>query len=144
MSLPPNDERPSFPDERLVRAYRNADYRVNGTVLKIDEPHPDFDRHLASAGAEYYTFLTAYNPRSTPLPPVVNEARHQQLLQLLAGRNLRFLPASGSDPANDWEEEIGVCLLDPPPEEALEIGRLFEQHAVVEGRRGGPARLRWL
>ena len=144
MSLPPNDQRQSFPDERLARAYRNADYRVNGTVLKIDEPHPAFDRILSEAGADYYVILTAYNPKSTPLPPALNAVRHEQLLQLLAGRGLSYLAASGADPANDWEEEHGVCLLDPPQEAAYEIARLFEQHAIVEGLRGGRAQLVWL
>ena len=144
MSLPPNDQRQSFPDERLARAYRNADYRVNGTTLKVDESHPDFDRLLSELGADYYVILTAYNPKSTPLPSALNVARHQQLLQLLAGRQLGWITASGADPTNEWDEEHGVCLLDPPQEEAYEIARLFEQHAIVEGLRGGQARLIWL
>ena len=144
MPLTPNDERKSFPDERLVRAYRNAEYRVNGSILKIDEPQPEFDRQLSEKGVRYYVILTAYNPRSSSLPPAVNQARHQTLLQLLDARNMDYLAASGADPQNEWEEEIGVCLLNPAPEEAYEIGRLYQQHAVVEGYRGEDPKLIWL
>ncbi|PPK88879.1 uncharacterized protein DUF3293 [Neolewinella xylanilytica] len=144
MSLTSPDEQNGLPDERLARAYREADYRVNDTVLRIDEPHPDFDRLLSERQCTYYFFLTAFNPRSTKLPPSVNEARHRTLLTLVAGRGWAYLSASGADPKNDWEEETGLCLLDPPREEALEVARLYEQHAIVEGRRGATPVLTWL
>ncbi|MGB3798793.1 MAG: DUF3293 domain-containing protein [Lewinella sp.] len=144
MSLPYKDERQTLPDERLARAYRNATYRVNDLILKIDEPHPDFDAVLTHENADYYIILTAYNPFSTPLPRPVNEARHLTLLQLVERLGWSYLPASGADPANEWEEEIGICLLDPPSTQAYEVARLYEQHAIVEGVRGRQPALVWL
>lgn len=144
MTRPPNDERTALPDEHLLRAYRAADYRVSGHLLHIDQPHPDFDRQLERLGVQTYVLLTAYNPRSTPLPDPVNRARHLTLLELVEGRQLGWLPASGADPAQDWQEEIGICLLDPRPADARELARLYEQHAIVEGFRGGAPVLYWL
>ena len=144
MTRTPHDERSTLPDERLQRAYHHADYRVNGYVLKIGQPHPDFDRWLLERGVHAYVLLTTYNPGSTPLPPAVNEARHRTLLRLLEGRGMHWIPASGSDPENDWPEEHGVCLLDAPATDARELGRLYEQHAIVEGFRDGAPVLYWL
>lgn len=132
------------PDEPLAQAYRDAVYKVNGFELRIDEPHPDFDAWLSREGCAYYLILTAFNPYSTPLPDPVNEARHQTLLELLDRRGERYVAASGSDPEGGWPEERGLCLLDISPAEGYAIGRLYEQHAIVEGSRGGTPQLRWL
>ncbi|WP_157975990.1 DUF3293 domain-containing protein [Lewinella sp. IMCC34191] len=144
MSLPHKDEHQTLADERLARAYRNATYHVNDLTLKIDEPHPAFDDLLDRHDADYYIILTAYNPFSKPLPRPVNEERHHTLLQFLDQLDWSYLPASGADPSNEWEEEIGVCLLDPPRTQAYEIARIYEQHAIVEGVRRGKPALVWL
>ncbi|WP_168797664.1 DUF3293 domain-containing protein [Neolewinella litorea] len=144
MPPPPPDQSTPSPDEQLARAYRNAVYVVNGFDLKIDEPHPDFDAWLTERGHHHYLILTAYNPYSTPLPAAVNAERHATLLHLLEARNFSFTAASGSDPEGGWPEELGVCLLDVPREQAYAIGRIYQQHAVVEGQRGGTPDLVWL
>ncbi|NJB87607.1 hypothetical protein GGR26_003391 [Lewinella marina] len=132
------------PDEKLAQAYRNAVYVVNGYELKIDEPHPDFDAWLSRRGHRYYLILTAFNPYSTPLPEPVNEARHHTLIELLDRRGMPYVAAAGSDPEGGWPEERGVCLLDPSPEAGCAIGRLYQQHAIVVGRRGESPDLVWL
>ena len=144
MTRTTNDERNTLPDERLQDAYRRAHYRVSGFLLRIGLPHPAFDTWLREHGVRTYVLLTSHNPRSTPLAPGVNEARHRTLLRLLAGRGLHWIPASGADPDNEWPEEHGVCLLDPPVADARELARLYEQHAIVEGACDGAPVLYWL
>lgn len=139
-----NDEPARRADEKWGAAYRRAHYRVNDFSLRIGRPHPEFDTWLTRAAATHYLILTAHNPYSTPLPSPVNAARHATLLALLDARGYRYVAASGHDPAGSWPAEHGVCLLDAPEWEGPEIGRLFEQHALVEGRRGGSPKLLWL
>jgi hypothetical protein len=140
----PSDKSTAFPDQSIQDAYRGADYRVNGFLLRIDVAHPGFDTFLEGQGVEYYVVLTADNPRSVRLAPPVNQARRDTLLQLLKVRGSRYVAATGEDPQGRWPVEEGVCLLDPSPEDARELGRLYEQHAIVEGRRGGCPTLHWL
>lgn len=144
MSRPPHDQRSGLPDERLRHAYRQADYRVNGFVLNIGRPHPAFDAWLRERGVRGYVLVTAYNPRSTPLPASVNETRHRTLVRSLDESGLSWVPASGSDPQHAWPEEPGVCLLDPPVRQARALARQYEQHAIVEGFCGGAPVLYWL
>ncbi len=132
-----------LPDQRLRDAYRNAAYRVNGHCLKIGHPHPDFDRYLADHGHTDYTLLTAYNPRSTPLPEPVNLARHRTLLELVVQLGLAHVPASGNDPDGSWPTEHGLCVFGDPSF-GRHLGRFYEQHAIVVGSLGTLPRLVWL
>lgn len=143
MPSPPSDQSTHSPDQSLEEAYRAADYRVNGQLLKIGRPHPEFDRWLSEQQYTTYYLLTAHNPYSTPLPPAVNALRHRTLLRLLDGLGMDYAPASGGDTAGTWTEE-GVCLFDVPLRTADQLGKIYEQHAVVHGSRGGQALLRWL
>ncbi|MCP9235777.1 DUF3293 domain-containing protein [Lewinella sp. JB7] len=143
--LPPTkDKTPPPADRGLEEAYRAARYTVNGIPLRIGESHPDFDRWLTERSAVQYTILTAHNPRSTPLHPPVNEARHATLLKLLDQLRLDYVSARGEDPAGEWPAEEGICLLNLRPNEALQIAVLYQQHAVVQGERGGVPRLVWV
>lgn len=144
MPEPTSDESTLPPDERLDRAYRRARYVVNDFSLEIDVPQPDFDAWLTRRGCSTYAILTAWNPRSTPLPAAVNAARQATLESLLRRRGLSFVPAAGTDPEGEWPAEHGVCLLDPPPDAARELGVIYEQHAIVVGDVGGSPTLLWL
>ncbi|CAH0999662.1 hypothetical protein LEM8419_00962 [Neolewinella maritima] len=141
MPLPPTDQSTGLPDQHLRDAYRRADYTVNGQRLKIGQPHPEFDRWLAELGHSSYTILTAYNPLSTPLPQVVNAARHRTLTALVDQLRYAHVVASGSDPAGHWPDEHGLCLFDLPEEKSIHLARLYEQHAIVVGGLGRTPRL---
>ena len=143
MPLTPTDRPPLPPDQQFAEAYRRADYRVNGLLLKIGQPHPDFDRYLAEHGHTDFVILTAYNPCSTPLPPPVNAARHRTLLLLVDQLGLDQLTASGSDPEGNWPAEHGLCLF-VDSVFGGHLGRFYAQHAIVAGSLGTLPRLVWL
>ena len=143
MTPNPTDRSPLPPDQHLAVAYRRADYRVNGLLLKIGHPHPDFDRYLAELGHTDFVILTAYNPRSTPLPQPVNAARHRTLLLLVNHLDLDHVPASGSDPGGDWPTEHGLCLF-VDAALGIHLGNFYAQHAIVVGSLGTLPRLVWL
>ena len=144
MSYFSSDQRPPRPDEDLATAYGRAEYVCNRFVLRIGQAHPAFDDWLADQGYRNYAFLTAHNPRSVLLSPAVNQARHEQLVQLLRELPLPFAPALGRDPAARWPPEAGVLLFDAGAGRVHHLGRAFDQNAVVEGSRGGVPFLVWL
>lgn len=140
----PTDRPPPSIDQSLVDAYRSAHYTTNGFTLKIGEPHPEFDNWLSQRSLHKYCLITAHNPLSHPLPAIVNQARHRTLVQLLDRLKMIYTDASSSDPSGEWPAEPGVCLFDVAPARAREIGRLYQQHAIVEGHRGGVPELYFL
>ena len=102
---------------------------------------PDIDRLLEGQGARSGVFITAWNPRSQPVPRSRNEAAHQRLEQELRRCGIRFLAhlGVGADPA--WEPEQGMFALDLSLAHALELAVAFGQNAIVKVEHGQPAEL---
>jgi len=140
----PSDEQSGFYDEHLDDAYQRAEYVFHQFVLQVGVHDPGLDAWLAQHDFLTYAFMTPYNPHSNALPAVENEARMTDLLKVLRGRGIPFVPAEGRDPAGEWPTEHGVFLFDQPATEVHELARSFGQNAVVEGTLGGVGFLVWL
>ncbi len=80
--------------------------------------------------------ITAWNPRSRRLELEENQARNAALAHQLQALNAEVWPAVGRDRLDRWREESyavsGITL-----EQALELGRDFEQNAIFEVQPGG-------
>ncbi len=132
----------------LMRAYLGTRYAVvedpaAGVVeARIGAHSARVDAILERHGARSGIFLTAWNPGSRTRPRPVNEAAQRRLDAELRRRGIVCLPhlGIGDDPA--WEPEQGVLALDLPLADALALAEAFGQNALVEVRRGEPARLR--
>jgi hypothetical protein len=88
-----------------------------------------------------YSIITAHNPYSQKLSKEENEQRHEQLEEILQERKLEHSPSTGESPDGSWIEE-GFIIFDISLEDALAIGKRFEQHAIVYGQ-GNRAALAW-
>ena len=75
--------------------------------------------------------VTAWNPFSEELSPLVNAGRHAELCQRFENDGLTWLPAVGSSPDGGWAEE-SVAVWGLESEAARLLGREFGQHAVFE------------
>jgi hypothetical protein len=62
---------------------------------------------------------------------------------MLSEQERALIPGEGVDPAGDWPAEASVLILDIERDEALKLGRLWEQNAIVCGERGGVPQLLW-
>ena len=112
----------------LSTAYTTAVYKAGGLAFTLDvEETGDI---LFSGRA--FAIVTAHNPRSEKLPDEENERRHKELERVLLERRATFGPSMGESPDGAWREE-GVVVYDVSFEGALELGRMFEQHAVLYG-----------
>ncbi len=130
-------------DKQLEDAYRRAEFITEVQTLRIGAPHSVLDTWLREEGYACFAVITACNPRSIRLPTAINAARQAELVRLLTEAGAVFLPATGRDPSGAWPDEPGILLLDAP-ELGRELGRRYGQNAIVEGERGGEARLVWL
>lgn len=88
-----------------------------------------------------YSIITAHNPYSQKLSKEENEQRHKQLENILQGRGLEHLPSTGESPDGSWSEE-GFIIFDISLDDSLELGKHFEQHAIIYGQ-GNRVALAW-
>ena len=132
---------------RLRPVYRATAYRVHAAVadfdIRIGERCAPLDRLLTAAGCRCWAFVTACNPASQLSSDRDNRRRQRRLRALLRARGALLVPAHGVSDAGDWPPEPSVLALGLAEREALAVALAFEQYAVVCGRRGSRARLRW-
>lgn len=131
----------------LERAYRRTTYRVDapgGSIdLRIGEASPALDALLRSEGVDCWAFVTAWNPRSEKLSIKNNRLRNIALCGELRCAGLRWWPGQGVGDGGDWPPEDSLLVLGLNAVDALALGRRHGQHAVVTGRVGECAVLRW-
>jgi hypothetical protein len=125
----------------LIDAYTATDFVLFDTgdgelVVNVGQRSAEFDRVLASRGAETAVIVTAYNPRSVVLPDAENRARHQRLTAMLEARGHDYALGEGRDPTGHWKPELECVVFGISVEVGLEIARAFDQNAIVFIRRG--------
>lgn len=136
-------------DPRLTAAYRATDYIVlagdgrPAFALRCEERSEAVDRLLAGHGLREWAFITACNPRSQILPAAENAARMDRLHAAVRDRGHPSLPGSGEGPDETWPAEPSLLVLGMPEADAIRLAAEFDQHAILVGRLGEPARLVW-
>ena len=119
----------------LIAVYRATDYLVfddrQQITLHIDEINPAADDLLRRHGAERATIITGWNPQSVPASAEENEQRQAALWQWISDHRLFALPSEGRDPSGQWPAEEGYLIFDIAPQAVAELGRQFDQNAVV-------------
>ena len=118
----------------LIRAYRETEYRVDGTpplVLRIGESNPKLARLMLTHALECCAFITACNPHSQLMDPATNERLQQSLAVTLQERAIPFLEGYGIHPDNDWPGEPSFLILGLSREAASKLGIRYRQNAIV-------------
>ncbi len=82
-----------------------------------------------------FALITAANPRSQRLSDEENRLRNAMLEGEFIARGWKYGPSVGTDRAASWREE-GFVVWDQSVDDLLELGREFEQHAIVYGAAG--------
>ena len=121
----------------LLFAYTTAVYKTE--TLDFTLSHLPNDTILFSNRT--FAIITAYNPRSQVLSNEENYFRHLQLQNVLQKKAFETSPSTGQSPDGSWSE-AGFLVFDIGLDEALEIGRSFEQHAILYGQ-GNRVALAW-
>jgi hypothetical protein len=126
----------------LLNAYKEATFQVTDPPLtiRVGETTPRLDNWMEITGENEWAFITAYNPFSKQLPKEENDLRHERLENILK-INYTCMDGYGFDKTGQWHPERSLLVMGIPLEKAMEIGRLFEQNAIVTGKVGEPAEL---
>ena len=139
------DEVP-LPDAQTIAAYESTNYfalEADPVLLRIGDPPGSHLAWLEMVGARSATILTAWNPLGQEKSRAENDKAQERLLASISARELRWLPASGEDPAGNWQPEPGYCVFDVPDPVLDEWLVTFRQNAAVQATRVDPCRLVW-
>ena len=133
-----------MPDHPLKHAYETTAYWVEDRfAIRCQARSAALDALLGERGHDTWAYLTASNPGSVILDDATNALRMAELARRLEELGHPFLAGQGVGAAGDWPPEPSLLVLGIGENAALEIGRAFGQVAIVVGRRGEPAALRF-
>ena len=123
-------------DQNLLRSYFGTIYELpfESSVVRVSidgEVVNDIEK-LPPILRQDFAIITAYNPRSMPLPRRVNEGRQQVLRDLLVLGCYRVEQCVGYDEEPDGPfREPAWFVQGVPRDEAIAFGRIFRQNTIV-------------
>lgn len=125
-------------DQRLRDAYLETLYEVKylDLQLRIGEENWHLEEFLIDNNVFSWAFISAWNPFSQPLSPSENENRHSKLVDFAKKKHWVFAEGFGVPQNEDWQAEKSLLLLDISRIEAINLGKRFDQNAIVIGRLG--------
>jgi hypothetical protein len=141
------EDSPPTLDRRLVAAYLRSVYKVLDPPFElcIDKLPEDLEQWLSDRGLKSFAFLTAANPKSVVLPEAENARRNTNLLTALRPLvPVHPYPAVHISEKGDWPAEKSWWAPGLSAENAVDLGRRFEQNALVFWQQGGGMELWWL
>ena len=122
-----------IPAETLL-AYKETDFIVYSEqvlILHIDEYNAELNKLYKAYSINTCAFIKAYNPYSQVLKESVNIARNRDLVAELNDKALRYLSAEGIHHSGDWPVEASYLVLGLSLEASCELGKKYEQNAIV-------------
>lgn len=121
----------------LLEAYKNTTYRLYlplGEVdIRIGVMNPLLQELLSNNNSKSWAFVTACNPKSVPQNADENLRLNTQLENYLKEKRYVFFKGNGIGDDDSWEPEASFMVLDICKEDAIKLGRQFEQNAIVAG-----------
>lgn len=134
--------------EMLTDAYLHTTYRVlaaDETIdIRIGAVNPVLDSLLQMRQVQTWAFVTASNPRSRKLSIESNAERNDAMKKSLREAGWRYLAALGVPDRQDWRPEHSVLIPGIGRDEAVALGRRWEQNAIVFGKTGESPELVWI
>ena len=117
-----------------INAYLETDYCVSGKppfVLRVGIANEYLERLYNQLKMDSGTFVTAYNPLSYNAGESANIARQAEMAKELRRRNLKYFDGIGKHPSGEWEAEPSYFVLGLSLETAKELGKKYDQNAIV-------------
>lgn len=117
-----------------LRAYEQTEYRVQGSipaVLQVGVRSAPLARLHQLHRCACSAFITACNPLGTPVDAAVNAQRQAALAAELLQQRYVAIPGIGRHPTGDWPPEPSYLVLGLTRTAAQQLGRQFEQNAIV-------------
>ena len=130
-------------EPELLQAYERAHYAVFGEpelVIRIGELNPDLDDLIEADGGASAAFITAANPFGESQDEWENKLAMIALSQVLDGKYPSY-SGEGRDPKGEWNAEPSLLVIGITRSEAEDLGRRYDQNAIVFIEKGHPPEL---
>nr|MBS0036895.1 DUF3293 domain-containing protein [Saprospiraceae bacterium] len=134
-------------DQKLIIAYYQTSYRVPELDLtfRLGRKNSRLERWCEENQIQSWAFITAWNPQSEKINKTENKVRNSALKKLLEEGDFRYWKGLGvPDKSEDWDSEQSFWVVNIDLQEAVDLGNLFHQRALVYGRVGIRPSLIWL
>ncbi len=119
--------------------YKNTNYIVytetENFTLRIGQINKEWDELLIQKSISFYFYITAWNPYSRLLTKEENQKANNHLTEKLKELNLSYYSGVGTSLNSDWSED-SFCVLGGNKEIAYQLGKVFQQNAIVIGETG--------
>ena len=118
----------------LLQSYKSADYHVDASpsfILKIGMHSPELDSIYKTSHKHTVAFINAFNPYSKELYAQENKDRNHKLEELIQSLGFDYIHGEGKCGDGDWDGEKSFLIFGISEEQASEIGKEFEQNAIV-------------
>jgi len=118
----------------LLESYESADYHVDASpsfILKIGIHSAELDSIYKTSHKYTAAFITAFNPYSQELSNQENKDRNHKLEELIQSLHFDYIHGEGKCGNDDWDGEESFLIIGISKEQASEIGKQFEQNAIV-------------
>jgi hypothetical protein len=117
----------------LLQAYKSTKYKVfkPNLIIQIGVTNDSLNELVIQHNATEWAYITAYNHFSRILTDIENQGRHLELKELT--RSYLTYEGHGVGTDSSWEPELSLLIIGISKEEAILIGKKFEQNAIVYG-----------
>ena len=118
----------------LLKSYKLANYHVDASpsfILKIDIHSPELESIYKTSHKHTAAFITAFNPYSQELSNQENKDRNHKLEELIQSLDFDYIHGEGKCGDGDWDGEKSFLIFGISEKQASEIGKEFEQNAIV-------------
>jgi hypothetical protein len=118
-----------------IEAYLDTQYRVDVGpdvfVLQVGQHSPALASRYAAIGSDCALFITAFNPLGQEQDDDANQTAHARLGEQLREVVDHVIEGDGADPSGQWPAERSYLAFGIDADAARELGRRFQQDAVV-------------
>jgi len=119
----------------LIASYTNTHYQVDtptdSFTMRINQYSQPLAQLLIRNHCVSATIITAYNPHSQKQSHQKNRDANEKLLQTLIAHTDKIYPSQNIDPSGIWPTEYSYCALGLNLDLSKQIGREFNQNAIV-------------
>jgi len=128
----------------LLKAYKRTDFIVYNRndffILSIGKRSMNLDKLMKTMEINSACFITAWNPFSKDMTPVLYESKQSKLIKYVKQQGYSYLHGIGRSKDHKYHED-SILILDCSMEFSKYIGKKFKQNAVVHYEAGSTAEL---
>lgn len=125
----------------LLEAYKATCYEIIDpkVAIFIGQENEALQTFLKENEITNWCFITAWNPFSNALPTEENSALNESLRLDL--KDYKILEAQGKDTIGNWPPEPSFFVANISEDQAIALGKKYQQNAIVYGTINETARI---